>query len=166
VKHKLLMPAFMAFTVFLFACDRVAGHEEEEHAAAPAGDPAKDAEAVRKVEQDMLAAFKAKDAARLAGFYADDVVVAVPGQAQMEGRQAILASNERDMKDPAFSLDFTPDKVEASGDLAYSRGRYTIGYTDPQTKKPAQGKGTYLTVFRRQGDGAWKVVTDVVHAGG
>jgi uncharacterized protein (TIGR02246 family) len=164
--RKLLIPAFVGLSVVLLACDRVASHEEREGSRAHTGDAAADAEAVRKVERDMLAAFQSKDKAKLAPFYADDAVMAVPGQPQMEGREAILAGAERDMKDPAFRIDFTADKVEASGDLAYSRGRYTVGYTDPQTRNPAEGRGTYVTVFRRQADGSWKVVTDVVHPAG
>jgi uncharacterized protein (TIGR02246 family) len=158
--RKLLMPAFVGMTILLFACDRVASHDESE------SDPAADADAVRKVEQETLAAFKAKDGNKLAGLYAADAVVASPGHAQAEGAEAIRKAFEGDFADPAFTIDFSSDKIEASGDLAYSRGRYTVGYTNPETKKAEQGKGSYLTAFRRQADGSWKIVADVIHAGG
>ena len=163
--RKYLMPALAALTVVLFACDRVSSHEDAERSE-PARDSAADAAAVAGTERGILAAFQAKDSAKLAGFYAQDAVVAMPGRGQVEGRDAIRGILEGDLKDPAFKLDFTSDKVEASGDLAYSRGRYTIGYTNPQTKKTETGRGSYVTVFKRQADGSWKVVSDLVHAGG
>ena len=44
--------------------------------------------------------------------------------------------------------------------LAYRRGAFKITYTNPQTKQAENGAGTYLTVFRKQADGSWKVVED------
>lgn len=156
--RKLMVPGFIAFTVVLFACDRVASKHDE-------ADPAADAEAVRKVESETMAAFDAKDADKLASYYADDAVLAVPGRDQAEGRAAYLAAMKEDFADPAFNVDFSSDKVEASGDLAYSRGRYTVTFTNPQTKQPETGTGTYVTLFKRQADGGWKIVADVIHAG-
>jgi ketosteroid isomerase-like protein len=37
--------------------------------------------------------------------------------------------------------------------------------TDPATKKPATSKGSYLTVWQKQTDGAWKAVEDFVTPG-
>lgn len=165
--HKLLLPAFIGLSVTLFACDRVASHEEEEaNAAHTASDLAADEAAVRKVEQEMLAAFKAKDAAKLGGYYAEDALLAQPGQAPSVGRAAIAEALAGDMKDPAFSLDFAPDEAAASGDMAYTRGRFRVGYTNPATKKPENASGTYITIFRRQADGRWLVAEDVVTSDG
>ena len=33
-------------------------------------------------------------------------------------------------------------------------------YTDSKSGKPVSGAGTYVTVFRKQSDGSWKVVFD------
>ena len=65
-------------------------------------------------------------------------------------------------KDPAFDVNFSSDKVEVSdsGDLAYSRGHFTEKYTDPKTRQVASNSGSYITVYKKQDDGSWKVVED------
>jgi ketosteroid isomerase-like protein len=62
---------------------------------------------------------------------------------------------------PSATLTWKPSYASASssGDLGYTWGRYE--YRD----KSADGRvivqtGTYVTVWRRQADGAWKVVLD------
>jgi ketosteroid isomerase-like protein len=56
-------------------------------------------------------------------------------------------------------------QVAASGDLAYTRGHYSMTMTDPVSRKPAASGGSYLTVWRRQADGGWKAVEDFVTPG-
>ena len=165
MKPTLLLPAFMVLSLTLFACDRVGSHEEDE--AAPVDTAAAEAD-VRRTEGEMLAAFKARDHSKLAGYYADDAVMATPGRAAASGKAAIAQMLEADMKDPAFALDFANARtlVAASGDIAYTRGTFRVTFTDPATKKPRQGGGHYVTIFRKQPDGSWKAIEDVASEGG
>jgi ketosteroid isomerase-like protein len=66
--------------------------------------------------------------------------------------------------DPAMSLQFQASKVDVakSGDLAYTQGSYTLAITDPQTKKVVNDHGSYVTAYRKQADGSWKAVEDIV----
>jgi uncharacterized protein (TIGR02246 family) len=116
--------------------------------------------AVTAGEADMLAAFKAKDAAKLTSHYASDAVLAIPGRT-VKGGDAIAKANSEDLKDPAFALDFTNERTDASGDLAYTTGSFKVTYTDSKTKKVVNGQGTYVTVFKKQADGSWKAVADI-----
>jgi uncharacterized protein (TIGR02246 family) len=116
--------------------------------------------AVTAAEADMLAAFKAKDAAKLTSHYASDAVLAVP-ERTVKGIEAITKANAEDLKDPAFALDFTNERTDASGDLAYTAGSFKVTYTDMKTKKVVNGQGTYVTVFKKQADGSWKAVADI-----
>ena len=50
--------------------------------------------------------------------------------------------------------------AEASGDLAYEIGQYTL------TVGSAQARGKYLVVHRRQADGSWKAVVDMFSSNG
>ena len=62
---------------------------------------------------------------------------------------------------PTATLTWAPSfaDVAASGDLGYTWGRWA--YTDRGADgKPVTTRGTYVTVWRRQPDGAWKVVLD------
>lgn len=66
--------------------------------------------------------------------------------------------------DSTFTLTWDPvyAEVSASGDLGYTVGRYTtsVGAGDAADTE----QGTYLTVWRRQDDGSWKVQADIGNA--
>lgn len=63
--------------------------------------------------------------------------------------------------DSTFSLTWDPiyAEVAASGDLGYTVGRYTA--SSGSGDAAARQEGTYLTVWRRQPNGAWKVQADI-----
>jgi ketosteroid isomerase-like protein len=46
--------------------------------------------------------------------------------------------------------------------LGYTQGTYTLTITDPKTKKPVTDKGKYVTAYKKQADGTWKAVADMV----
>jgi len=112
-------------------------------------------------------AYAAHDAAALAGAYADDAALANPGSPLVTGIDAIRKETSAFAADPNLKVQFASDRVQvaASGDLAYTRGHYTLTMTDPATKKPATSKGSYLTVWQKQKDGEWKAVEDFVTPG-
>ncbi|HXJ41947.1 MAG TPA: SgcJ/EcaC family oxidoreductase [Bryobacteraceae bacterium] len=118
---------------------------------------------VKGVEAAMVKAAGAKDAAAFAANYAADAVLMTPGMAPMKGTDGIKAGMAGILADPALKLDFSSDRVEVaeSGDMAASRGSYAMTMTDPSTKKAMSDKGSYVTVFRKQKDGAWKAVLDI-----
>ena len=107
------------------------------------------------------------DADGLASHYADDAALANPDTPLAVGKEAIRKETASFAADPNLRLEFASDKVQvaASGDLAYTRGHYSITYTDPDSRKPASGSGSYLTVWKKQGDGSWKAVEDFVTPG-
>jgi uncharacterized protein (TIGR02246 family) len=139
-------------------------HHDHEGAAA---DTEALAGAVKAEEQKMLDGFRARNADAVAALYASDATVMLPFEAPMSGSDAIKAGIAETLADPAFKLDFSNQKtdVAGSGDLAYTRGAFTVTYTNSQTKKPETLKGGYVTVFRKQADGSWKVVEDVSSPG-
>ena len=126
-------------------------------------DTAADIAAIQAQEKQWAADWAAKDAAKLAAHYDPAATVMQPGQAAATGSAAIAASLAEAVKDPAIKVEFSPDTVNVapSGDLAYSRGKFTQTATDPKTHKPATIHGVYVTVYRKAADGAWKAVQDV-----
>jgi uncharacterized protein (TIGR02246 family) len=160
---KLFVATLLLSSLPLSACNKPAG-QAGGNAAIANTDAA--AAAVKNVEAEMLAAFQAKDAAKLSSHYASDAILAIPGRT-VKGTEAITKANTDDLADPAFSLSFINDKtdVAASGDLAYTSGTFNVSYTDPKTKAVVKGAGTYVTVFRKQADGSWKAVADIATPG-
>lgn len=112
-------------------------------------------------------AYAAHDAETVIRIYADDAALANPGAPLATGTANRRAAISEFVKDPAMKLDFAADRVQvaASGDLAYTRGHYTLTMTDPETRQPINGRGNYLTVWQKQSDGSWKAVEDFITPG-
>jgi uncharacterized protein (TIGR02246 family) len=119
------------------------------------------------IQAELIAAFGARDPARIAGFYADDAVFFTPGRAPVVGRKAINEVMVEDLKDPGFKLELTEQtsRMAASGDLAYARGTLTASFTNPQTGQVQSIGGTYLQVLRKREDGSWEILEDISSPG-
>lgn len=122
---------------------------------------------LRDNETKWNAAYAAHDANALAAAYADDAALANPGSPLVTGRGAILRETAAFASDPNLKVVFAADRIQvaASGDLAYTRGHYSLTMTDPETKQPANSAGSYLTVWKKQGDGNWRAVEDFITPG-
>jgi uncharacterized protein (TIGR02246 family) len=160
---KLLLVSTVGLAFAAAACDRYSDRNANtDTTTADAANSGDATNAVKNAEAGMLAAFRAKDSTKLTSYYTPDAVLAVP-ERTVKGTDAIAKANAEDLRDPAFKLDFTNDRtdVASSGDLAYTSGSFNVTYTNSKTKKVEQGKGTYVTVFRKQSDGSWKAVADI-----
>jgi uncharacterized protein (TIGR02246 family) len=123
-----------------------------------------DVKAIQTGETQWNQDFASKDADKIASHYANDAVLMVSGMAPTNGKDAIHAALTQMVADPALSLTFHATKVDVakSGDLAYTQGAYTMTVTDSQTKKVINDHGSYVTTWRKQADGTWKAVADIV----
>lgn len=118
-------------------------------------------EAIRKAD---LAFSKATGERRLDGFrefIAEDVAAIRPNQPIVRGKKAFVESWAHNVEDPARTLAWKPLLVEVSksGDLGYSIGSYEMTKKDSSGSQVV-GTGKYMTVWRKQKDGSWKVVFD------
>ncbi len=122
-----------------------------------------DVQALKDNEAQWNQAWVAKDADKIAAFYADDAVLMVPGMPPTPGKAAILSALKQMVSDPVMSLKFQASKVDVakSGDLGYTQGAYTLTITDSQTKQVINDHGSYVTVYRKQADATWKAVSDI-----
>ena len=104
-----------------------------------------------------------RDAEGIVARYAEDASVMAPNMAPAIGREAIRQMVKQFVRDGNFGLTFDVLRVEVarSGDLGYAEGSYTLVTTDLATKQPLNDRGTYLRVYRKQLDGAWKVLLDM-----
>jgi uncharacterized protein (TIGR02246 family) len=128
-----------------------------------------DEAAIRAASTAWQEAGKAKDAARFTSFFAPDGVLMFHGMPPVTGKEAIDAMSADMLKDPAFALSWiiTDIDVARSGDIAYERGTWQLTATDPATTKPVATRGEYVTIWKKQADGSWKVAFDIpVDTGG
>ena len=133
----------------------------------PKVDVAAEEQAIRAKEAAWMGAYNKHDAKGLAAQYEEGASLASNGAALMTdsvGRSIFLDAMATD---PALKVDFASDRiiVAASGELASSRGHYTLTYTDPGSKQPKTEKGNYLTVYRKGSDGKWQAVEDFTTPG-
>jgi ketosteroid isomerase-like protein len=62
---------------------------------------------------------------------------------------------------PGAALRWQPVWSEAGGDLGYTTGRWQLHARGPDGKEAKIETGTYVTVWRRQDDGRWKIAFDL-----
>lgn len=131
--------------------------------AAPAADLVAEQSKIRDIESNWVKEAAAKDLEKSVSHYTDDAVMMSPGVPAAKGKEAIHAAWKALLDDPNTKLNFSSDRVEisSSGDLATTKGSYTLTVTNPKTKKPIEDKGSYVTVFKKQADGNWKAIEDI-----
>ena len=145
--------SLLAFTV---ACTQAPPTPPDTHDA--------DVQALKDTEAAWAKVMTAKDFEKSMSYYADDASLLMANAPAFNGKDAIRAAFMPVFDDPNFALTFQGSRFEVakSGDLGYTQGAYNLTITDPRTKKPVNDKGKYLTAYKKQADGTWKVVGDMV----
>ncbi len=131
-----------------------------------APDTAADEKAIRDSEAASLKDWQAKDADKITSHYAPDAVLMITNVPATKGSDAIKSVVNPMLKDPHMSLTFSPSVVVLSknDDMAYVQGFYTMTYSEPRTGSTLIEKGKYLTVYKKQDDGSWKIAEDIDNA--
>lgn len=128
---------------------------------AAAASPAATADALRAADRAMSRAIEVGDRAAFARLVAEDAVFS-GGTEHSVGRAAVAADWARYFEPDGPRLTWTPEEavLATSGDLGYTIGRYRwTGKT--RDGKPAETQGQYLTVWRRDADGAYRALFDI-----
>ncbi len=117
------------------------------------------AEALRHADREFCRDTRAHGLEGWLQWFADDA--SLPQQSPPVVGKAAL----RDFYKQLFSrsdLDFSwqPDHAQSfpSGHLGYTSGRYSMAFT--RDGKKVHNTGSYLTVWKKQADGSWKVLSD------
>jgi len=94
-----------------------------------------------------------------AAWFAEDAVTLSNGQAPLHGRAAIAKQATWLAKD--YQLLWTPTDavMSPSGDMGYTWGHYEGHSKDPDGNAKVT-TGRYLTIWRKEVDGSWKVLLD------
>lgn len=134
-------------------------------AAQPAPNPLTDAtmSTGKAMLFDLEARFAKDVAARggagFAAWFAEDGVVLGNGRAPEIGKVAIAKAS--DWLPQNYQLTWTPTdaSLAPSGDMGYTWGHYE-GSSKDANGNPVLTSGRYITVWRKQPDGSWKVALD------
>jgi ketosteroid isomerase-like protein len=94
-------------------------------------------------------------------FLSEDVMSIRPNTPVVEGSKALAGRWAPMLNDPATSITWQPLEAVISddGDMGFTVGSYEVAKSGPQGRSVA-GTGKYITIWKKQPDGAWKVVFD------
>ena len=123
---------------------------------------AQDETAIRAASVDWSKAAQSKDLEKSLTFFADNAILLSPKRPGVEGKENIRKVWQQMLALPGPGLSFSPARVEVarSGDLGWEEGTYEFGTNDKSGNATTE-KGTYVTVWKKQPDGTWKVVGDI-----
>ena len=112
---------------------------------------------------DLEARFAKDVAARggqaFADWFADDGVALGNGAAPVVGKVAIARSANWSPRDYQLTWTATDAAMGPSGDMGYTWGHFE-GHSKDANGNPVTTSGRYITIWRRQPDGSWKVALD------
>jgi ketosteroid isomerase-like protein len=120
--------------------------------------PPKGSDLLFKLEADFAKAVAEHGHAAFVSYFAEDGVELDDGGG--------ITSRDEIAKQPAWpegtSLTWTPVKADmaASGDLGYTYGHYIFRSKNKEGNVVAS-HGKYMSVWKKQKDGSWKVVVDM-----
>ncbi|WP_215225643.1 YybH family protein [Echinicola shivajiensis] len=141
--------------VFLFLCLSCGAPEENTEEMKIEAE-----NSLRQADLDWSAS--AKDFEAFIGFFENDAVMLMSNAPAFSGVDEIRANMEGPLSDEGFSIEWVPNHVEVanSGDLGYTIGTYSMTMED-STGMSMVENGKYLTVWKKQADGTWKVAADM-----
>jgi len=127
-------------------------------ACAPAADVEQERTALLALDREWSQT--TKDIDKFMSYFAPDASIYPPGMPVETGAPAIREAFTKMSASPGFAIQWTATKadVSASGDLGLTAGTYEM------TMGGAAEKGKYVTVWKKQSDGSWKVTDDIFNA--
>ncbi len=153
--------AVLAAVLLLPACAQPKVEETTQTKAAPTVDAAAVQQQIETANAAQIKAWEANDTARSSQNYAADAVVMMPNDAAWVGGDKIHAGMNGFMSQASLKdVQVKTQNVMVSGDLAVETGSFEWTVA-PKVGKPVHEKGKYLTVWKQQTDGSWKIVRDI-----
>jgi uncharacterized protein (TIGR02246 family) len=116
-------------------------------------------QAIEQVNSQFVEAFKAGDAATIASLYTDTAKMLPPDATEIAGHDAIQNLWQSWIDDGLKDLTLEAMEVEASGDLAYEIGQFSL-QAPAENNAMVTATGNYLVVWQRGEDGNWRLHVD------
>jgi ketosteroid isomerase-like protein len=123
------------------------------------------ADTLKQLEGDFMRAAAEKGSAGYMSYYADNAVELPNGGDAIVGKSNI-AGGMGFLDDKNNLLTWSPvgADIAASGDLGYTYGTFEFRSKDKDGKENVD-RGKYMTIWKKQADGSWKVAVDMGNSG-
>ena len=121
----------------------------------------KGTDALLRADSDFAAATAEKGLEGFGSFLADDAATLRPNKPVISGKESVIAAWTPLLNNHTLSITWKPmtAAISSSGDLGFTVGSYEITKTEEKGKQ-VFATGKYVTIWRKQHDGSWKVVFD------
>ncbi len=149
---KLLGGAVVMFIVLVAAC--APAPQEVVIEEGPSVEA--DRESIRGVVNAHWDARMAEDLEAEMDTWADDAQLHRNSLTVLSGKEAIRAFAADEVEQYDWEWEFTSEEVDATGDLGFHLGTFTLTQTD-QSGEARTYYGSTMLILRRQSDGAWKI---------
>ena len=153
----------LVIIIALSASSAVTRAEQKETAASPPPSAAlkEVRQAIDKGNAQWIDAWEKADAALLSRLFAEDGVLLGSNGKIFKGPQQILERQKPTMEGAGKGVKVTVTTVDLwlDGETAYETGKYSYKYQEKG--KPVTEEGRYVTIWKRQSDGSWKIITDM-----
>jgi uncharacterized protein (TIGR02246 family) len=122
---------------------------------------------VALIDTDQAWSASVQDLEKFVSFFAEDASFLPPDMPMTQGKESIRAAAGQMFALPGFNVTWKANKADvgASADLGYTLGTYELT-TNDAAGKPVTSVGKYVTVWKKQDDGQWKVVADCFNPDG
>jgi ketosteroid isomerase-like protein len=117
-------------------------------------------DAIRAADAAWLKVYAAKDLAKSVAFCDEQGSMLAPNAPIAIGKDAIAKAIASDFANDNITWHANKVGVARSGDLGYTSGTYEDTFKDA-SGKGVPDKGKYLTVWKKEADGSWKVLFDM-----
>jgi len=123
------------------------------------------AKAVADADKAWSVAGHALDLDKLMSFFAPDAVVMAANAPVATTHEQMAAVYKTVLSIPGVDFSWHAQHVDvaASGDMAFSDGTYSIRYKGADGKE-VEDKGKYITIWRLNKAGEWKVIRDIFNS--
>jgi uncharacterized protein (TIGR02246 family) len=119
-----------------------------------------DLDAIRAQTTVFEEAIRAWDLDAAAATLSENVVVMVPNQNSITGRQAWVEWAEAFGITEMTRYAITIDEVEVQGDLGFVRSRYEEAFLMEGVEELYSDQGKGVQIWKKESDGVWRVAID------
>jgi uncharacterized protein (TIGR02246 family) len=118
-------------------------------------------QAIDKGNAQWSEAWNKADASLLSRLFAEDGILLGRNGKFFKGPQQIFERQKVVMEGAGKGVKSTVTTVDVwlDGETAYETGKYSYNYQEKG--KPVNEDGRYVTVWKRQNDGSWKIIMDM-----
>ena len=155
-------PTLLTIVALIISCAAARAEQESKGASpAPAAALTEARRAIDKGNAQWIEAWDKADASLLARLFAEDGILLGRNGKIFKGPQQIFERQKPVMEGAGKGVKVTVTTVDLwlDGETAYETGKYSYKYQEKG--KPVTEEGRYVTIWKRQSDGSWKIIVDM-----